>query len=252
VIILYSQSVTTYIVRPGDNIYKLVAQFHSSEYAILSANPGINPYNLLVGQVISIPIENGDPPAAQRNTGTTRISTSEMNLRNTLRKLWMEHVGWTRMTIISAVYDLPDLNLVSARLLRNATDMASALRPLYGDAAASQFGSLINEHLMIASQLVKAAKDGNTAAAQNAERAWYANADKIAGFLNSINPYISKEDFRKMLYNHLAMTKAEAVARLAHDYANDIALYDSIELQALMMADVMASGIVKQFPSTFA
>jgi LysM repeat protein len=249
--VLYTQAMTTYIVRPGDTIYKLAARFHSSDYAILSANPGINPYNLVVGQVITIPTEAGDPPQSQGTMTMQGVSANEMNLRETLRKLWMEHVEWTRMAIISTAADLPDYNPVSARLLRNATDMAAALMPLYGEAAATGFGNLLHEHLTIASQLVSAAKNGNTAAVQSAERAWYANADKIAEYLNRINPYISKEDFRKMLYNHLAMTKVEALARLQHNYVNDIALYDQIESQALTMADAMASGIVKQFPGSY-
>ena len=47
---------------------------------------------------------------------------------------------------------------------------------------------------------------------------WYANGDAIIEFLNSINPYIDKEEFRKMFYEHLALTKAEALAFLNKDY----------------------------------
>jgi LysM repeat protein len=241
----------SYRVRPGDTIYKLADRFHSSIPAIITVNPGIYPYNLLVGQVLMIPEESGDPPQSPHNTAPARISINEMNLRNTLRKLWEEHVEWTRMAIISTASDLPDLNMVVARLMRNPGDMAAALRPLYGDANAAKFGSLIAEHLRIASQLVNAVKAGDAQAAQRAEVQWYANADQIAGFVNSLNPYISREDFRQMLYAHLALTKAEATARLNHNYENDIALYDQIENQALSMADSMASGIVKQFPNLF-
>lgn len=44
-----------YTIRPGDTIYKLVTQFNVPFEAIISANPGINPYNLLIGQQILIP-----------------------------------------------------------------------------------------------------------------------------------------------------------------------------------------------------
>lgn len=54
-----------------------------------------------------------------------------------------------------------------------------------------------------------------------------------------------------MLHEHLALTKSEAVARLNQDYASDIAFYDQIEKQALMMADAMTEGIVQQFPDIF-
>ena len=100
-------------------------------------------------------------------------------------------------------------------------------------------------------QLVKAAKSGDTAAAQAAEKQWYANADKIADYTSTLIPTISKDEFKKMLYEHLALTKAEAVARLNKDYAKDTALYDQIETEALLMADMMTNGIVKQFPNIF-
>lgn len=54
-----------------------------------------------------------------------------------------------------------------------------------------------------------------------------------------------------MLHEHLKLTKSEAVDILTGNYAEGIKLYDKIEKQALKMADVMAKGIVKQFPGKF-
>jgi len=180
------------------------------------------------------------------------ISQAEVDLRNLLRMLWEEHVAWTRMAIISMAASMPDQELVIKRLLRNATDMAAALRPLYGEEKASIFGRLIHDHLALAAQLVAAAKAGDSSAAAEAERKWYANADEIATFLSNINPNWSREALLAMLHDHLALTKAEAVARLNKEYATDIALYDAIEQQALTMADALTDGIVKQFPDIFA
>ena len=44
-----------YTIRPGDTLYKLSQQFGVSVEAIIRANPGIDPNNLQMGQVICIP-----------------------------------------------------------------------------------------------------------------------------------------------------------------------------------------------------
>jgi hypothetical protein len=63
----------------------------------------------------------------------------------------------------------------------------------YGDRVGSRLRDLIREHLVIASQLVKAAKAGDNKTADEIEKRWYANGDEIAAFLGSINPYWSRK-----------------------------------------------------------
>jgi len=57
-----------------------------------------------------------------------RISETEVDLRNVIRKLWEQHIVWTRMTIISIIKDLPDVDFVTKRLLRNPTDFKNILK----------------------------------------------------------------------------------------------------------------------------
>ena len=45
----------TYIVQPGDTYYKIARAFYTSVNAIITANPGINPNMLSVGQRLVIP-----------------------------------------------------------------------------------------------------------------------------------------------------------------------------------------------------
>lgn len=54
-----------------------------------------------------------------------------------------------------------------------------------------------------------------------------------------------------MFYEHLAMTKSEAVSILSKDYQASVRWYDKIELEALEMADAISDGIIKQFPQLF-
>lgn len=47
--------------------------------------------------------------------------------------------------------------------------------------------------------------------------------------------------------HHLDLVKAEAGAILEGNHEASIGIYDEIEQQAMVMADVMASGIINQF-----
>jgi hypothetical protein len=180
-----------------------------------------------------------------------RISRTEFNLSNHLRLLWEQHVWWTRSFIISTAAELPDLDVVTQRLLRNPRDFQAALEPLYGRETAAHFADLLTEHLLIAAELVGAAKAGDNAAVADAEKRWYQNANEIAAFLAHINQFWSEKRWRTMLREHLRLTQAEAVAILNMEFERGIQIFDQVELQALEMADMMTEGIVKQFPRRF-
>ncbi|WHH57113.1 M14 family metallopeptidase [Petroclostridium sp. X23] len=45
----------TYAIRPGDTLYNIARRYYTTVNAILTANPGINPMNLRVGQIITVP-----------------------------------------------------------------------------------------------------------------------------------------------------------------------------------------------------
>jgi hypothetical protein len=179
------------------------------------------------------------------------ITKREVDYRNDMRSLWEEHVAWTRMAIISLTFDLPDLNEVLTRLLQNATDMGNMIRRLYGDQVATTYGNLIKEHLLIAADLVKAAKAGNTKAAEEAEKKWYQNADEIAKFLNAVNPYLTEKAVKDMFYTHLDLTKQEAIYMINKEYQKDIQVYDAIEKEARQMADAISDAMILHYPNMF-
>jgi len=216
---------------------------------IMAVNPGLDPENLTVGQVICLNPGLGFFNSVQYDAN--KISQSQADLRDYIHELWEQHVLWTRLTILSLVFDLPDTELVTNRLLRNPKDFEALLRLLYGDKEASAFADLLTNHLVIAAELIKAAKAGDNNGAADAEKRWYENADQIADLLAAINPYWSREDWKTMLYKHLAMTKDEAVNVLTGKYLESINGFDEIEEQALVMADMMTNGIINQFQDIF-
>jgi hypothetical protein len=178
--------------------------------------------------------------------GTLRYGR-QMDIVNTFRELWEEHIMWTRSFIISTVSDLGDLDLVTQRLLGNPEDFADVLRRFYGYDNSRKFEALFKNHLLLAAKLLNDAKAGDTQSVDADRAMWYKNADEIADFLAGANSYWDKKEWQNLLYDHLKMTEDEAVYRLNMQYKEDIANYDSIESQALNMADYMASGIINQF-----
>ena len=169
-----------------------------------------------------------------------------------MRKLWEDHITWTRMVIVSTFADLPDQGPTVQRLLQNQEDIGDAIKPFYGDAAGEQLSALLRDHILIAAEILQAAEDGDAAALEDATERWYANADDIAEFLNAANPENwPLEEMRAMMREHLALTLKEAVAYLNGNYAASIDFYEQVHIQALEMADMLSEGIIRQFPSKF-
>ena len=193
-------------------------------------------------------LANGD----RGHDGKGSISKKELALRNDMRKLWEDHITWTRLAIISLTTDAPDTQATVGRLLANQDDIGDAIKPFYGTAAGEKLSRFLREHILIAADLIAAARAGDAAGVATHQARWRANADQIAVFLNAANPRSWKlREMKEMLYEHLDLTTTEVVSRLQGDWAADVAAYDAIHLQALEMADELSTGIVKQFERRF-
>ena len=169
-----------------------------------------------------------------------------------MRRLWEEHVTWTRLFIVSFAGGLPDQQATTDRLLQNQVDIGNAIKPFYGKAAGNQLTDLLTQHILTAAQLVGAAKDNDQTAFEQASDDWYMNARDIARFLHQANPHQwPLADLRMMMKHHLDLTLQEAAQQLGGDYAGSVATYDRVETEILHMADMLSAGIVAQFPSMF-
>jgi hypothetical protein len=176
-----------------------------------------------------------------------------IEFRQEMRRLWKDHITWTRLYIVSVAADLPDQDLAAQRLLRNQRDIGDALKPFYGDEAGDELATLLEEHILVAADLLAAAKAGDQSQVEAASTRWYANADAIAAFLNSANPaHWPRAAMTAEMQMHLELTLREAVARLEGDYGADIAAYDEIHHHILGFADFLSDGVIRQFPERFA
>ncbi|HET9182230.1 MAG TPA: hypothetical protein VFP59_08875 [Candidatus Angelobacter sp.] len=187
---------------------------------------------------------------AKSKEDNQKISKADFN--NAMRKLWEDHITWTRLYIISAAGKLPDKEATTARLLQNQTDIGNAVAQFYGQDAGNKLTGLLRDHILGAAALIDAAKSGDKAKVNDASAKWYANADDIATFLNSANPKNwPLADLKSGMKMHLDLTLAEATDRLQGKYPEGIKEYDKVHEHILGLADLLSSGIEKQFPKKF-
>jgi len=176
---------------------------------------------------------------------------AKSELKLSMRKLWVDHIMWTRNVIFCLVDRLPGKDQAVNRLLQNQVDLGNAIKPYYGEEAGKKLTDLLYPHITIAAEVVNAAKAGNTTALDEANKRWYANADEISEFFAKANPNWEFEEMKMMMREHLKLTTDEAVQRIKKDYDADVIAYDKVHDAILKMSDMLADGIVKQFPDKF-
>jgi hypothetical protein len=185
-------------------------------------------------------------------TAAPKLSAKSVAFREALNKLWEDHITWTRMVIVDFAAGLPDLQTAEVRLLRNQADLGNAIKPYYGRAAGNKLTSLLRTHILEAVPVLQAAKEGDSAALDKALAAWHANARQIAVFLARANPHNWPLGMTTTMMNrHLALTTAEAAARLQGNWSADVAAYDKVHAEILQMANMLSTGIIRQFPNRF-
>ncbi|HEX5070022.1 MAG TPA: hypothetical protein VFV78_07375 [Vicinamibacterales bacterium] len=198
---------------------------------------------------LQLPVAVSAQAQAQHHMGMT---ASAMTLHQNMRKLWTDHVVWTRVYIMEAVADQPGATAAANRLMKNQEDLGAAVATYYGKPAGDKLTSLLKDHISIAVDIIKAAKAGDKTGQQAADARWHKNGEDIADFLSKANPNWPRATLVSMMNMHLQTTTDEVVARLTKNWDADVRAYDAVYDHILKMADALSDGIVKQFPAKFA
>jgi hypothetical protein len=193
----------------------------------------------------------GFGPTLEASPSAVQTPTASA-LKQDMRKLWTDHVVWTRDYIVAAAADAPDQQAAANRLMKNQEDIGAAVATYYGKPAGDTLTGLLKQHISIAVDLIKAAKAGDKAAQQQADAKWQQNGVDIADFLSKANPNWPRATLVDLMKKHLSTTTDEVVARLGKNWEADVRAFDAVYQHVLMMSDALADGIVKQFPDKFA
>lgn len=191
------------------------------------------------------------PAVSVQAKSDTCLSPNMVQLKGEMQKVWIDHTIWTRSYVVSALANLQDQKDVLDRLLQNQQDIGNVIKPYYGQTAGDKLTDLLREHILIAGNIVAAAKAGNQKDVTRLQKDWHRNADDIAKFLSTANPNWPSKELQDMLYTHLRFITEIVVDRIKGDWKADIAATDKNENHMIHFADILTAGIVKQFPGKF-
>ena len=171
--------------------------------------------------------------------------------RNDMRRLWMDHITWTRLYLVAEMADSPIREATADRLIQNQTDLGNAMKPFYGKEAGDKLAALLKEHVFATIEFIKAVKAQDWESQDDATNRWNDNADEIAAWFSNANPRWALAEMKSMWHAHVNFTIHEVTAHMKQHWQEDIAAFDKVQEQILTMADLLSDGIIQQFPDRF-
>ena len=174
----------------------------------------------------------------------TCITFSQVNLVNEMRYLWLQLVIWSRAYITNSSARQDAVPVVYERLYSIPQGFYNYMNTFFGQAIAERFIILLSQNIIIFTSLINAMAAGNQQEVNSSQSEWYENSNSIATFLIQINDTWNYSQWLDLLNRYLNMFLDEAIAIMSSDYRREIAIYDRLQYQSLLMADYMSRGIM--------
>jgi hypothetical protein len=195
---------------------------------------------------IGLPIQ----AQAQGHAHAPTASASKVQqTQDALRDLWVGHIFWVRNVALETIGGNPAAaKAAEEQVVANARQIADAIAPYYGKAAADAlFGHLAGHYGAIKDYLLARDKAGQDAAWKKIA----ANAEAIATFLSGANPNLPKDTLMALLVAHGGHHVQQIGQLRSKDYPGEAATWEAMRKHMYVIADALAGAIAKQFPAKF-
>lgn len=182
----------------------------------------------------------GQPPVG-------RLLPSQVELSNTIRRLWVDSNRWIRAFIISIIFNLGNREAIEARL----GQIADAFAGLFTQYYSQQVGDRVRENYLRYVQnlelMTEAYRDNNLEAVAEQRKVLYGIADELAQEYSRINRYWDMATMQILLHELVDATERQIMSITAGDFVSDIEANDKFMEQAYRLADELTYGMLRQF-----
>ncbi len=195
---------------------------------------------------MAMPAAEMAPPAA------APTSMKAVDLRLTLRTLWEGHIFWVRNVVIASRYrNAQEAKMAEEQVVQNAKEIGAAVASFYGKEAGDKMFNLLAGHYGAVKDYMNATFKGDKKGAAAASDKATKNAEEISTFLSSANPNLPKDTLMSLLAAHYGHHMSQINAVKAGNWGEEAQNWDAMVKQIDVIADALASALVKQFPAKF-
>lgn len=169
-----------------------------------------------------------------------------------LRDLWLGHVFWVRNVATETIAGNANAaKAADAQVVANAKQIAAAIEPFYGKAAADKLFSLLAGHYGAVRQYLDATLANSKPKQDAALKTLTDNAGEIAVFLGGANPHLPVDTLRSLLGAHGGHHVQQIQQLRDKQYAQEAQTWEAMKNHMYVIADALAAGLAKQFPEKF-
>lgn len=180
-----------------------------------------------------------------KTTETTTAAPVTPSKESVMRKLWSDHIVWTRQYMISEMSSSADKEAIFNRLRQNSIDIAKAMKEQYPAIDDKALTGLLDSTVMTMTTLIFQTNTGSEGiGAYETKEALMKHLDRLAIFLNAAHPGWSLPELKIMLQGYLNETHNEILARKNKIWEADIAAYDRLNNHVMKLADAFATGTI--------
>lgn len=190
-------------------------------------------------------------PAQAAQPAASAAAPAAPQLHQALQSLWHGHVVATREYALAVhAGNKANENKAAEAVVANAKQIADAVAGFYGKAAGDGLLKLLAGHWAGVKALTDTTKAGDTAGEQKAMNDLASNATAIAKFLAGANPNWTEGALQGALMMHVNDHKTQIDEMMSNaPQTQQAKSWADMQHHMDMIADVLANGIAKQFPT---
>lgn len=174
------------------------------------------------------------------------------DMQAVLRDEWARHLFWIRnVSLDNAKNDLRSRDFAEKAVAANTRDMAKTFAPFYGDAVSERFRTLLTKHYGVIKAYSEATVAGNKSRQAAAMVELAVLTGEMANFFSGINPHLPKDTVRSLFATNADHHVAQINKFQDKDYAGEEETWPVMEHHVYLIADALATALVKQFSTRF-